>query len=40
MSNYTRQKFGLGTVWDRSGDDPLWPSFRTSRGVGKLRLCC
>jgi len=23
MSNYTQQKFRLGTVWGQSGDDPL-----------------
>ena len=23
MSNYTQQKFHLGTVWGQTGDDPL-----------------
>ena len=34
MSNYTQQKFCLGTVWGKTEGTNPWPSLRTSPGRG------
>jgi len=34
MSNYTQQKFRLGTAWGQPEGRPLWPSLRPSPGWG------